>query len=30
VQRGKKNVMSPNRRARLNKIGFVWHVYRRT
>ena len=30
VQRGKKNVMSPNRIARLNKIGFVWHVYRRT
>ena len=28
VQRRKKNVMSPKRRARLNKIGFVWHVYR--
>jgi hypothetical protein len=29
VQRGKKNVMLPKRRARLNKIGFAWHVYRR-
>jgi hypothetical protein len=29
VQRRKKNVMSPKRRARLNEIGFVWHVYRR-
>jgi hypothetical protein len=28
VQR-KKNVMSPKRRARLNKVGFVWNVYRR-
>jgi Helicase associated domain len=29
VQRKKKNVMSPKRRARLNKVGFVWNVYRR-
>jgi hypothetical protein len=28
VQRGKRNVMSPKRRARLNKIGFEWNVYR--
>jgi hypothetical protein len=29
VQRGKVNGMSTKRRARLNKIGFVWNVYRR-
>jgi hypothetical protein len=28
VQRSKKNVMSPKRRARLNKIGFEWKVYK--
>jgi hypothetical protein len=30
VQRRKKNVMSPKRRAKLNNINFVWYVYRRT
>jgi hypothetical protein len=30
VQRIKENVMSPKRRARLNKIGFAWRIYRRT
>ena len=29
VQRRKRNVMSTKRRARLNKVGFVWNVYRR-
>ena len=28
VQRRKKNEMSTNRRARLNKIGFEWKVYK--
>jgi len=28
VQRRKKNVMSPKRRARLNKIGFIWKARR--
>lgn len=28
VQRRKQNVMSPERRARLNKIGFEWRVYK--
>jgi hypothetical protein len=28
VQRRKKNVMSPKRGARLNKIGFEWRVYK--
>jgi hypothetical protein len=28
VQRRKKNVMSPKRRALLNKIGFEWKVYK--
>jgi hypothetical protein len=28
VQRGKKNVMSPKRRARLNKVGFEWKPQR--
>jgi hypothetical protein len=28
VQRRKKNIMSPKRRARLNKIGFVWKEQR--
>jgi hypothetical protein len=30
VQRREKNKMTAKRRARLNKIGFVWKVYRRT
>ena len=29
VQRRKKNVMSAKRRARLNKIGFEWKVYKK-
>jgi len=29
TQRRKKNVLSPDRRARLNKIGFEWKLYKK-